>query len=229
MSKPVSEKTGCLIAIALVLSIFIASSIVGGIINGITYALESIPWYVYIILIIIIIAIYYSMSNPKAYKNNVSIGVEKWNNFLTEESEDETLNALYYNFFAVDNIDFDKFFSNLKAESIISEFGSIERYNDLNKLSVDYDGQELKISCTKTYETHFTNSYLRDIPIGFEYWFVVAYPDVIVWLKNNFKTIEKIVEENESDYFDENDRPMHSFFRLLIDKYKRLNKLECSF
>jgi hypothetical protein len=122
-------------------------------------------------------------------------------------------------FLMVDNISYEQYMENWRAYKNICE-------TDFFDISFDIDEENIKPS--KTFKENYKSVW--DLPIYHsDYrWFYIGYPDVSIWLSNNYKTIENLIQANESKFFI-NDVPTLNFFRFVIDMYVReYGKLELS-
>ena len=124
-------------------------------------------------------------------------------------------------FFTQDNIDPKKFFANYK---IISN-GSRKIYQSSAHLT---DEPDLSVFGTKTIDSICSP---LDWPLGYERWFISAYPDVVVWITHVADETEKpeLSFPEITEYsITENGKIDFKTLRLLIDKYKKNNTLECA-
>ncbi len=121
-------------------------------------------------------------------------------------------------FLLQDSIDEHKFIANYQ----IIKSGTKEIYQAMIGLSSEVD-----ISNDATPTIHWM-ALVYNQPLGYPYWFIAAYPDVVKWISNleDKNVIDIVGNLTESDMDDKN------YFNVLIlgkivDFYKSKNSLEC--
>jgi hypothetical protein len=157
-----------------------------------------------------------------------SVNGKKWYSVLGDKDVPEEFKKIVYQFFLKDNIDFDKYVENQKANSLIGFLG-LKAWETANSLSIYDEVRDEKINCTKTFREHFADDRLNRA-LGIPDWFYIAYPDVALWLGKNLSLFERELELREKEFIID-DKPNLKVFRFFIDKYflSTGEKLECRY
>lgn len=65
-------------------------------------------------------------------------------------------------------------------------------------------------------------------PLGYSFWFMAGYPDVVKWFSNlEEEKMKFLLDDFVEDYMDNNDKLRLPILRKIVDSYKIINKLEC--
>lgn len=148
----------------------------------------------------------------------LNVNIRKWEAIMNDKETDYSQKTLIKNFFIEDNIEFEKYFENQKANSLLRDGTSLKNYERYEKLSFDKENYE-KIDCTPTFRSQFAD-FTFNRALGIPDWFYIGYPDVAHWLSEK-KVISELKEKNDLDKrFHENGNITDYFLRFLIFRYK---------
>lgn len=155
-----------------------------------------------------------------------NLNQRKWLSFIEYTDLSQAEEEVIRMFYMADNLDLKKFQENSHAISVVDNIFGLDDWEKINSHSVNPGVRNSKINCTPTLKI-LLNSH-EPIPRGFPEWFYLAYPDVTVWIQDNSKQIDEEFKGREDEILTENG-PNMTFFRMMINRYKRLKrKLECS-
>lgn len=150
----------------------------------------------------------------------------EWNDIIDNSPDDAEKNIMINileNFFLPDNIARNKFLGNLQ----------ILEYNDRG-LAHQSLSLRSELDFTKFASQSIDNlAKFGNKPLGHYDWFIAGYPDVVNWAMDldDAKLIEItgiINPDNESEFFNEENKFKDKYLRKLVDKFKEENStLEC--
>jgi hypothetical protein len=148
--------------------------------------------------------------------------VKRWDK-IKGEANDMRFSKVIDDFFIYDNIDFEKFIENQKANEICKTSG-LSSWEMANSLSAF--GNSEKINSTPTFREYFSENVSNRKP-NIPEWFYIAYPDVEIWFRDKMELIMDIVNENDNYYLIDG-KINDNLLRLKINEYLKYNSLECA-
>jgi len=121
-----------------------------------------------------------------------------------------------------DNLSPQKLTDNMTTNNIVTKYGSLDDYIIINRHSI----YETKMpNPTKSFKAFFCDN-IYDRPRGFPEWFILAYPDVALWININVKNSTPGFT-NFNSFIGPTGELTINFFRQYIDMYKKAHSLEC--
>lgn len=157
------------------------------------------------------------MDNMLGFGNKKTI----WDEIFKNSSQYKDFKPIFKDFFIPDNIDFKKFLANYK----VLEHQSLKLFKSYIELTEN----------EKWLEEHYTKNIgklagIMDRPLGYEDWFVAAYPDVVNWAADlsDEKLILVFNNPKEEDVMNSNKQIKREYLRMLANEYKKKHELETS-
>jgi len=168
-----------------------------------------------------------SKTENSQVSNSAQTNNQKWSATLTQNNSDRNWEHIVRNFFIQDNISFDKYVSNAKANHVVDNFSGLSTWEQIQDLSLEENPTRQPLNPTPSFRQYYSENRLNRAP-GFPDWFYIAYPDVTHWYELNVDEMESKLEQRESEFFTESG-PRPAAFRFIINSYKGSGRqLECS-
>ena len=147
----------------------------------------------------------------------------KWFNQLADDELTQEVKFVIVNFLIKDNISFEQYIDNQKANNVILNLGSLEFYDMANSLSVEKN-QSNNLNPSPSFKKYFSDNF--DRPLGLSDWFIIGYPDVAGYFTDNLNNMEAELNARQHEFSDADGRPNFKCYRYLIDRYKARHSLE---
>ena len=146
-----------------------------------------------------------------------------WLSELGEKGISQYKAEIIKNFFLNDNISYKLYRENHRANEIVKSLGSYDFYEVMSSESHQYPDRP---NPTKSFYRYFSSMHQR--PIGYDDWFLIAYPDVAHYFSANYDSIRDELDTREEELFGSKKELTPQFYRFIINRYKSLyKKLEC--
>lgn len=150
---------------------------------------------------------------------------QQWKRLLKDTEISLELKEAIKHFLLIDNIDFEKYLENSRANDICLSGTGLDNWEMSNKLSAIENIE--KINCSQTFRKHYANDSLHRSPF-LPNWYYIGYPDVAVWFNDIKETYGAHISINKHKYIT-NNAPNNNLYRFIINEYLKEHKyLECS-